>query len=426
MCIANAPLSKQTMDKVLVIFLALFVLYDAISIRALPGQREIYSLVLVLPLMIVLLESFRIRLPRKLLAYILIWITVACLYVWLVPTQPIVYYKYIFGDLSSILLPVVILLFGIRFKDFFESGNTLTLLIFFLTIAACAAFFFREPSGRFEPPSLFLMVFAWICVLHPGKPMRRIASAAVLLGSFFLALGSGERTSIVVWVLTGPTILLFKRFSIARVVSLGILVLALFGLMLYGIIKVDIASQLEGTRFSTLASGEADASLLARVLEARDALAMVVENWASIQYLVGYGHGATYRPYYSYIERNVTDEGFVHNIHVGPVLIFFRYGLLGVLLYLTLLVSVTRELLRIRMSWGKGGVEFHRTLFIMGITMYLLDLFIRNIIVDPMFSYMLAGFLYMKFKGRGAMPFVIHVKARIPTAGNGSRDNACL
>jgi hypothetical protein len=394
------------MDKVLMLFLSLFVLYDAVSIRALPGQREIYSVVLVLPLMIVLLESFKIRLPRKILAFIVIWIIAACLYVWPVPTQPIVYYKYVFGDLSSILLPVVILLFGIRFKDFFESGMTLKLFVFFLAIAAGAAFFFREPSGRFEPPSLFLIVFAWIFVLHPGKPIKRVVSAALLLGSFVLALGSGERTSIAVWVLTGPTILLFKRFSIARAASLGILVLALFGLMLYGIIKVDIAGQLEGTRFSTLASGEADASVLARVLEARDAVTMAVEKWKPLQFLVGFGHGATYRPYYSFIERNVTDEGFVHNIHVGPVLIFFRYGLMGVLLYLTLLVSVTRELLMIRSSWGKGGVEVQRILFTMGIAMYLLNLFIRNIIVDPVFSYLLAGFLYMRaYRCRG-MRFV--------------------
>ncbi len=53
-------------------------------------------------------------------------------------------------------------------------------------------------------------------------------------------------------------------------------------------------------------------------------------------FLTGFGHGAVYFPYLDIgsISRNLTAEGHVHNIHVGPALLFFRYGVVGIVLYL--------------------------------------------------------------------------------------------
>lgn len=88
--------------------------------------------------------------------------------------------------------------------------------------------------------------------------------------------------------------------------------------------------------YSTLANKEVveGESATERLDEARNAY-MTLQSIPGA-FLTGLGHGAVYFPYLNVgsISRNITDEGYVHNIHVGPALLFFRYGVVGIVLYL--------------------------------------------------------------------------------------------
>src|SRR6266496_1374940 len=100
--------------------------------------------------------------------------------------------------------------------------------------------------------------------------------------------------------------------------------------------------------------------------------------------MFGYGYGATYQPYLSYIARNVTPEGVVHHIHIGPVQVFFRYGLVGLSLYGLLWVVTLRDLLGIKRRWASdldGRTTVH-LMFALGLLGYLVNSLVFNVIAN--------------------------------------------
>ncbi|MEM7284700.1 MAG: hypothetical protein AAF438_24190, partial [Pseudomonadota bacterium] len=99
------------------------------------------------------------------------------------------------------------------------------------------------------------------------------------------------------------------------------------------------------------------------------------------------------RPYYSFIARNVSHEGEVHNIHFGPLLVYFRYGILGSMVYLSLVVLAFRSVLKLRRRYQSKTATPQEFVFTLTVVLYLFDWLLRNVLVDPLWSYALAGFL---------------------------------
>jgi hypothetical protein len=75
-------------------------------------------------------------------------------------------------------------------------------------------------------------------------------------------------------------------------------------------------------------------SAIERLNEATNAIKTLKE--IPLSFLTGLGHGTVYFPYLEIgsISRNFTEEGYTHNIHIGPVMLFFRYGIFGLALYI--------------------------------------------------------------------------------------------
>jgi len=121
-------------------------------------------------------------------------------------------------------------------------------------------------------------------------------------------------------------------------------------------------------------------------------------------FLTGLGHGAVYFPYLNVgsISRNLSAEGYVHNIHVGPALLFFRYGVVGIVLYLYFWWIVLRgfrlgrrlSTARVSLfSHGAAGlsssVRLFYTSYFLFCTLFIYSHF-GNHFVDPFFGFSLA------------------------------------
>lgn len=123
-----------------------------------------------------------------------------------------------------------------------------------------------------------------------------------------------------------------------------------------------LGSRLRQSRlYATIVSGEATSgtSVINRLLEAQSA-------WQTLQrvpgaFVTGFGHGAVYAPQGDLTrrQRNLTNEGLIHNIHVGPSLLLFRYGVFGMFLYLVFWSIVWRGAFLARRLVGAAHVCRH-------------------------------------------------------------------
>ena len=172
-----------------------------------------------------------------------------------------------------------------------------------------------------------------------------------------------------------------------------------------------LVSALQETRFSANLEGQVDDSLLSRVSEAQDAINDLRAHGKPINYLLGFGHGATFVPVYSSL-RNAVDDGVVHNIHIGPVLIIYRYGLIGLSLYLFLLAKLFSSFFSHRRRIRDGTISANELFFTLATTMYLLDGLVFNVLVDPGFSFALAGYLYYSVRADVTHPARMQVMTR--------------
>lgn len=218
---------------------------------------------------------------------------------------------------------------------------------------------------------LLLGVSAFVVVVVANRPARRLAVLAVVIGAVVLV----ARPS-------------FDPSSLRRDDSLRFLARATD---LQGLIALD-------------------ASPSSRVFEAREIFAEIGEG-GPLWMAVGVGHGAVFQPSEWRQERTISADGFVHNVHVGPVLMLFRYGILGLGLYLFLLAHsglvafrsfprqrpvVLHDLPRQRLG-PHGALAF---LFAFGTFLFLIEFLARNVLPNPMFSFFLAGHVAMTLQRR--------------------------
>lgn len=145
-------------------------------------------------------------------------------------------------------------------------------------------------------------------------------------------------------------------------------------------------------------------SSFARVLEARDAFKFMADQ--PIYPLIGFGHGATYKPDESFMTPNVTAEGTVHNIHIGPVLLYFRYGIFGAALWGMMIWVLARGFFRLRslleefsvMRSAPPHVTRDLMLFLTAYFVFLalfMVFFTMNIMIDPVMGIALGIVVYM-------------------------------
>jgi hypothetical protein len=385
--------------KVLLLLIGAFQIYSALSVRFQSGARVLFSLLTFSTIVLVIITIRQARLSRRGMNVAIIWLVVASMFLLPVPTQPFQYFKFVIGDYVSTLFPLLLFFAGFGSPRMFTDVRSVRFLSGLLLIAAIVAPILGAEQHRYDPPSVVLLAAA--CIFFISAPTRRakLFYAGLLLLLAFLALGSGYRTSIILW-LAGLVLVLFIFHGPQRMLSMGLAaaVVIIVGGQL-GVINFDLVSKLDETRFRTLANGQTDYSLQARVDEARDVVHMASTRWPAYQMLYGYGYGAHYQPEKSFIVRNVNGDGLVHNIHIGPALIYFRFGIAGLAIYLALIWVLIKELLYARQMKIRGKIDIVRTFFVIATMLYLLDDTVRNSFLEPTFAFVIAGFLFHHVTG---------------------------
>lgn len=367
--------------------LVIFTLLDLTNYGVAWIERISYGLVCLAALLAAALAIPELEVPRR--GWLLISGWFVAVLVYLLPTagQRFIYPSYIVGDMLSLLLPILILVAGWSSRSLFSS-RSVALLVTGLLVVSLTAPIFGALGTRFEPPPTLLTAAAWWGTFAAKRPSHRVVLSGVVLLVGFLALDSGQRTALLVWVVCGAFVT-WRSMPRTRwkwlIVLMGVLAIAATTALAGRDVLVDLASRY---RIASIAASGQDDSLIARANEAADVASTLRRDGAPGNWIVGFGHGATYRPQSSFLSRNVTPEGRVHNVHIGPLLILFRYGLAGLAAYVLGLLFVARMLIRLSKARNADDAS---GFFVLATAAYLIEGLMFNVLVDPLFSYALAG-----------------------------------
>ena len=335
-----------------------------------------------------------LRLPRREWWLVAGW----CLLVSaaLLPTlsQHHLYPMYVAGDYLSLMLPAGLYLVAARHGEGFGL-RALTTLTVVLAVAAAAAAILGLEAPRHEAPAALAVAFSWYRVATAANARTLASWLTVALALVVLGFSSGQRTSIVLWSGGAAYALLVGLLSRRAWPALFAL-LSLIAIVTAGpTIGEAVERLMRGTRHAALVAGETDASVLARLAEADDVAATFEYEGQTSRWLSGLGHGATYEPRRSFLVRNVTEHGRVHNVHIGPIAVWFRYGLTGIVVWLTLVILAVHSSLAAigRPAAAKGAFGF------IVLTMIAEGL-VFNVLVDPLFAFAVAGMLLTRRRPR--------------------------
>ena len=255
-------------------------------------------------------------------------------------------------------------------------------------------------SGRFDPPDVLLMAILWVALVNARSPLHVLVCLALVIGTGLLSFLSGMRTHLGLWVLAGMIAIAGRQLTLrtARhligVCAVGIVVIVILAAATGGSIPglAQLESAISSSRYSKL--GSKDKSLANRIDEVRDVSLAIRSNPNPLVILFGNGHGATFSPVRSFPERNLTHDFRVHQIHIGPAMLLYRYGLIGLAIAAWCCLLVGTDVLWLIRGRNISGAM---AVFVIAMVLSLANGMFRNVLNEPMFSFTLAGYLYLRF-----------------------------
>ncbi|MEH1913990.1 O-antigen ligase family protein [Nostoc sp.] len=202
-----------------------------------------------------------------------------------------------------------------------------------------------------------------------------IAFCVIMLISLSIIAFSLSKIKLLILFISGLVLCLFLQFGFGQIIN------NVFDNASYQFSK--------SRTYQTLIDKElfSDESSAARINETKDCLDMMINDFPLS--LLGYGHGASYIPFLSPIITNATPDGLIHNIHFGPMLLLFRYGIFGIGFYLLLVKILWHGFWR-TVIYLKEYEQIPKELLLIYIVAYLnlcgmwVKLHAQNTLVDPM------------------------------------------
>jgi hypothetical protein len=145
------------------------------------------------------------------------------------------------------------------------------------------------------------------------------------------------------------------------------------------------------SHYRQFAATGTDDSIDGRFEEAIDIIYNTRHFTSPLQAIIGHGHGATYIARYSDPGRNLRNDGRVHNIHITPFLLFYRYGLLGLLIYALTTILVFNRLFSLLRD-GLSSYTFAEAVYTIAAFLLFLHSLFYSPINDPINIFILTGF----------------------------------
>ena len=132
-----------------------------------------------------------------------------------------------------------------------------------------------------------------------------------------------------------------------------------------------------------------------RITEIQDVNNEIIENWGLFDYLLGSGHGANFTPIMideiiseRAAKGNIINER-IHNIHIGPVMVLYRYGFLGLMLLIIFTAILLKDVLSKTNDPMYTAIRTSLMCYLFAFNMY-------NISTNLIFSLILASWLYLR------------------------------
>lgn len=239
-------------------------------------------------------------------------------------------------------------------------------------------------NSRSEGPAIFLIAAMPFLQWQSESLKEEIAIYAMHFCIGYMCILSGSRTHVIIWILITLILICFlKKNKLFYVVALLSLV-ALISLSLN--LSVDNKERLRSqVRLPKNAMFYEEQSLNSRWLETYDVIQNLLVYESKWVWVVGLGHGSAYTPNKSNIVRNMGRDGTVHNIHISPVLMLFRYGAIGLIWY----VFIGMYFLSSCLKRIKKRNENDRLIFFLCIVVltYFASSFVRNEFANPLFLF---------------------------------------
>lgn len=365
--------------------IGLTAVYSATSVKTLPGERYALGAVFVVILLAVLGKGE--RLPPKMIPLIFLWIggTLVYLIVGVVVSRGLV--SYVVGDAFLALLPIMFAIAFAKHPSWLRSESALLPLLFVLAIAAVTARTVGMLGSRHEAPSSLLIVGCWYYAIQARTLRYRLLMLAATLAVLDLAYTSGYRTHMLLWAAAPALVVgLMRGARAALLTAVATVILAVP--LTYTPLGADVVAAFSSSRLETLVAERPDESADTRIGEFRDVISTARDEWLPGQFIVGAGFGSSYQPKTTFILANADASGRVHNIHIGIALVFFRFGLLGIVLFISLIVVALRALAACRRSIREGlGASPVISVGGLGLLLFTGEFMTLNASVQPSMSF---------------------------------------
>jgi hypothetical protein len=259
--------------------------------------------------------------------------------------------------------------------------------------------FFESKATSFgDIKYLFPLVFSFLA-LNLIKEKRRFYLLMYLL-SICLIIITNRRALWIEMILVHLLILLIFRKKIA-ITRVAVRICAVGGVLLIGIFSVPLTRNIVmqviptlGQRLSSIPETEQSLGLTsARIMEVQQTLELMSMNGPFLNYTVGMGPGAVFfAPHTLVVEETAyLQEGFRHTIHITPMNIFFRTGLIGLIAFYYFIYKILILIFH-NMKKKNGNIQKHILLAVT--SFYLIIAFIDSfkaygLVGDPLFAFLL-------------------------------------
>lgn len=380
-------------DQRVLVFLTILIaiayqLANTASIRVNGIQLFIYVLFFGFSLLFLLLDMVHsgIKVKKRYLFFFLS----SFIYIFLIPiyiNSNEFYWNYFSADLISFLMVFIFAYVAVYFGNYLDVKR-LKMVLLFLVLAFFSGFLIcSDCVKRYEPPHFLIFSIMFSLIYFYSLKMdyiRMVFFSVVYFSLLVINFASGERTGVVLALLLVVFYIWFKN----KIAFLVFLIPAFLFVFSINFDMFDLG------RFTTLFSEKGDQSLLSRLNEVYDVLNHFENNASFLNYLFGFGFSATYKPlFFSGVDLNVSQSGTVHHVHIFPFLVFLRFGILGVLLYVYLWWRVLKDLLVVSI---RNNIHYNEIYIftLLSMFLFLLDSLMRSVFVDPFFYIVLSLYLY--------------------------------
>jgi hypothetical protein len=247
------------------------------------------------------------------------------------------------------------------------------------------------------------MSITLVGLLRPTRMGIFLLSAATAVVLLQFTLLSGARLALLLWPVMAGVLLLMghvpRQMALAGFCGL----VALVPLADVALDRLGLAEKIGQSRIGqsmTNLDGRRifegvvqDGSMNNRVVEASDALYTRYDYQGILAWIFGSGHGATFEGATAFYGERMLPNGDVHHIHFGIVLLYYRYGIPGVAGFLWLISAALRQMWFLRRCSAQSPLYYPSLLFTVAVIAYLLNFLLFNELIDPVFSFALAGFI---------------------------------